>query len=180
MSKPQWATPDLQSLVDIFYDDALSLGKFTERDDDEMPESYRKLLAHSAHMTVTLEEFHKSKLDVHVHNKSVNGRHYARKISLTRQSDGKTVLFGIVRLTSSFLDDDVRQEIESEEIPLGRVLIKHNVLRNVKLLSLWEIEPAAELLEIFQLDQAKHIFGRTALIYCDSIPAVELLEIVAV
>jgi chorismate-pyruvate lyase len=178
VTKPQWATPDLQSLVDLFYDDASELGHFTEVTAAEMPEDYRELLAHSAHMTVTLESFHKSTLDVHVLNKLVSRNHYSRKITLSLQSDNRIVLFGIVRLNSSMLADDVRAEIESEKIPLGRVLIQHNVLRNVKLLSLWRIEPSAELASLLATAAGQTIYGRTALIYCDSVPAVELLEIV--
>ena len=48
----------------------------------------------------------------------------------------------------------------------------------VRLLSLWRILPAEELCRMFSLDQSQVCFGRTALIYCDAVPAVELLEIV--
>jgi chorismate-pyruvate lyase len=63
-------------------------------------------------------------------------------------------------------------------VPLGRVLIEHNVMRNVRLLSLWQIEPGAELRQLFKLPEAERCYGRTALIYCNGVPAVELLEIV--
>jgi hypothetical protein len=87
------------------------------------------------------------------------------------------VLFGIVRLAVALLDPDVRQEIESQRTPLGRVLIEHNVMRNVRLLSLWQIEPGEDLCGLFQIAQSQVCYGRTALIYCDGVPAVELLEI---
>jgi hypothetical protein len=58
------------------------------------------------------------------------------------------------------------------------VLIEHNVLRNVRLLSLWEIQPGPELRNLFGLTGSETCYGRTALIYCDGVPAVELLEIV--
>jgi chorismate-pyruvate lyase len=76
------------------------------------------------------------------------------------------------------LDPEVRQQIEQGRIPLGRVLIEHNVLRNVRLLSLWKVTPGAELLNLFGMEKPDTCYGRTALIYCNGVPAVELLEVV--
>jgi len=180
VTRPPWATPDLQTLVDLFYDDPANLGRFEELRADDLPVDYRRLLAHSAHMTVTLEDFHHTKVDVHVLQKHVTATHYSRKITLTRQTDQQTVLFGIVRLNFSFLGEEVRKEIQSEHIPLGRILIAHGMLRTVKLLSLWKIEPAEELASLFHTSAVQPIYGRTALIYCDGVPAVELLEIVRI
>ena len=84
-----------------------------------------------------------------------------------------------MRLNLSYLDPAVRREIESQQAPLGRVLIEHDVLRKVRLLSLWRLDPGPELCEWFQLTTPVTCFGRTALIYCNGVPAVELLEIVA-
>lgn len=172
------ATPELKALVHLFYSSLDELGRFTEVAESELPEVPRKLLWHDAHMTVTVESHHRSSVDVSVLDTHVTATHYSRRILLTRQSDGGVVQFGIVRLNSTFLGEDVRKEIESERTPLGRVLIEHNVLRDVRLLSLWRIEPRSDLVKIFGLDQPETCFGRTALIYCNGLPAVELLEIV--
>ena len=83
-----------------------------------------------------------------------------------------------LRLNLTFLEEHVRQEIESETTPLGRILIEHDVLRDVRLLSLWRIEPGSDLVKMFGLDKPETCYGRTALIYCNGLPAVELLEIV--
>ena len=83
-----------------------------------------------------------------------------------------------MRVNLAYLDDAVRREIESESTPLGRILIEHNVLRRVHLFSLWRIEPAARLRELLCLPEGQEIYGRTALIYCNDEPAIELLEIV--
>lgn len=178
MTQARRATPDLHVLVDLFYDSLEPLGMFDEVDGASMPPVFRSLLDHDAHMTVTVEEHHHSFVDVHVLETHVTDNHYSRKIVLTRQSDGRVVQFGLVRLNLDYVEPDVRQEIESEQIPLGHVLIKHNVLRTVKLLSLWRVEPGDELRKLFGLDSPETCYGRTALIYCNGIPAVELLEIV--
>lgn len=181
MNQARWATPDLQSLVDLFYADHAELGEFIERDAEAIPAGYRSLLAHDAHMTVTLEAFHECSVNVEVLEVKETPTHYARKIILRRDSDQHPVLFGIVRLAIHSLPENVREEIAAQRTPLGRVLISHNILRTVKLLSLWEIVPSNELKDVFQLnDHPQSVFGRTALIYCDGLPAVELLEIAAI
>jgi hypothetical protein len=81
-------------------------------------------------------------------------------------------------LTLAVLNPEVRAEIESQRTPLGHILIKHNVLRTVRLLSLWRVTPAEELCDLIERGQPQECYGRTALIYCDGVPAVELLEIV--
>ena len=172
------ATPELKALVQLFYPSLDDLGEFTEVAESEMPDVPRKLLWHDAHMTVAVESHHQTSVDVRVLNTHVTSSHYSRRILLTRQPDGQVVQFGIVRLNSTFLGDDVRREIESETTPLGRILIDHDVLRDVRLLSLWRIEPGSDLVQMFGLEKPETCYGRTALIYCNGLPAVELLEIV--
>jgi chorismate-pyruvate lyase len=172
------ATPELTALAEIFYSSLDELGEFAEVSEAELPETPRQLLWHDAHMTVTVEAHHNSTVDVRVLDTHFTPTHYSRRILLRRQSDGRVVQFGIVRLNSTFLGDDVRTEIESEQTPLGRILIEHDVLRHVRPLSLWRIEPGSDLVEAFGLDTPQTCYGRTALIYCNGLPAVELLEIV--
>lgn len=173
----QWATPDLQVLVDLFYDRPERLGYFREVRGEEVPEPFRALLAHHAHMTVTVERHHGCLVDVQVDRTESTATHYARVIRLRRQNDGRVVMFGLVRLNRQLLGDSVLREIESQGEPLGRILIRHDVLRNVKLLSLWRIEPGPELRAAVEQPDLELAWGRTALIYCNGVPAVELLEV---
>ncbi|GAA4427065.1 hypothetical protein [Bremerella cremea] len=170
--------PELSELIALFYDRAEELGQFEEVSAQQTPPPFHQLLAHNEHMTVTVEQFHGCNVDVKVLEKRTDGQYYSRKILLTRQSDGKVVQYGIVRLNCEFLDDEPANEIKSERIPLGRVLIEHNVLREVQLTCLWHVQPAGELQELMALEPNETVYGRTALIYCNGEPAVELLEIV--
>ncbi len=169
----------LESLAALFYPCLEDLGDFIEARADDMPAVYRALLAHQNHMTVTVERHHGSPVDVRVLETRISGEHYARKILLTRQSDGAVVQFGIVRLNFAQVDADVRREVESQQIPLGRVLIAHNVLREIHLLRLWRIEPGPDLQKLFGVSSSQPLYGRTAIIDCNGEPAIELLEIVA-
>jgi hypothetical protein len=177
-NRANWTHPDLQSLAGLFFEDATQLGHFVEVPAEQLPDPYRQLLGHTHHMTVTVENFHGSPVDVEVLDKRVSENHYSRKILLRRQSDNQVVQYGIVRLNKAALSEDVRKEIESESIPLGRVLIQRDVMRTVKLMSTWEIKPGPELQNAFACGD-ELCFGRTALIYTDGVPCVELLEIVS-
>jgi len=171
--------PALDHLVSLFYDDLAELGAFEEVLAESMPEPYRRLLAHHEHITVAVERHHGCPVDVEVLTARQSGDYYSRKIVLHRQSDRLTVLFGIPRLNLRLVDDDVRREILSENKPLGRVLIDHNVLREVQLASLYRVTPGPALCEMFRLTAPLSTYGRTAFIYCDGYPAVQLLEIVS-
>jgi hypothetical protein len=178
MPVPQPTMPDLDTLVGLFYDRPEELGQFEEVAADAMPETYRTLLAHEEHMTVTVEAFHRSQVDVQVLARLSTPIHYARKILLRRQSDRQVVQFGIMRVKLAFLEAVVREKIVGEQIPLGRVLIDHNVLRQVRLSALWRVAPGVDLCRMFGQTSPRSTYGRTAMIDCNGEPAIELLEIV--
>ena len=169
---------DLDSLLALFFDDLHPLGKFTEVEAEQIVGPSKGKLAHDEHMTVTVEEYHGCHVDVDVLEYRTDGDHYSRKILLRRQSDSKVVMYGLVRLLLTAVSDVVREQIESREIPLGRVLINHKVLREVQLLGLYRIACGPELAAVFNCSEGDIVYGRTAIIRCDGCPAIELLEIV--
>lgn len=176
--QPHPIAPDLDALIALFYDDPDELGRFAPVSSLEMPVDYRGLLAHEEHMTVTVEAFHHSKVDVRVLSRRTAGPHYSRKILLSRQTDGRVVQFGIMRVNLNYLGSEVSDEIRREGTPLGRVLIEHDVLRQVRLVGLWQVEPGSDLRAMFDLPETRITYGRTAMIDCNGEPAIELIEIV--
>lgn len=181
--------PDLPTLARLFYpviaaEPSSELGRFTRTTAEELPAGFRELLAHDGHMTVTMERFHRSTVDVEVLDRTTDpdGRHYSRKILLRTQAPnghGRVVQFGIVRLNLDHLAPDVRREVLDEGTPLGCVLINHGVLMKVRLIALWRIEPGPDLCRALELDRPTTIYGRTAMIDFENDPAIELLEISA-
>ena len=170
---------NLQDLVEEFYRDPIGhhqLGLFHQR--KSVPAPYDDLLDHHAHMTVTVEAHAKEAVDVKVHSSHRSEKWYSREITLVTQASRRVVQYGIVRLDVEKLAPAVWTQIESQEIPLGRVLINHNVLREVELCGLWEVAAGPSLLEKMDQTAETTLFGRTALIHCDGEPAIELLEIV--
>ncbi|MDC0574810.1 hypothetical protein OAO39_02650 [Pirellulaceae bacterium] len=170
--------PDLDTLLHLFYQDTAEFGVIEAISAADMPTVGRKLLDHEHHMTVTVEEHHHCEVDVQVLETLFTGQAYSRKILLTKQTDSTVVQFGIVRLNFEFLATHIQQEIRAENTPLGRILINHNVLRRVELAQLWKIQVGQDLAELFRVSPNTIVYGRTAWIYCNGEPAIELLEVV--
>ena len=171
---------EIEELLDEFYGDPIGhaqLGQFEAL--TSVPRPYDSLLDHHKHMTVTVESHYGQEVDVHVHRCEKKGDWYAREITLVTTESRKIVMFGIVRLHTTAFDQEVWRQIESQRIPLGRVLIEHNVMREVQLHGLWKVHAGPSLASLMHLRIGDVLYGRTALIFCDSLPAIELLEIVA-
>jgi hypothetical protein len=141
------------------------------------PEPYRTLLVHEHHMTVAMEEFHGCSVNVTVLADALEGNSYARKIVLTRSTDGAPVQFGLVRFNFDYVTQAVKEEILSRKIPLGRVLINHNVLRHIDLGAILEIKAGPELAAELHMPEHGITYGRLATIFCNRLPAVDLLEV---
>ena len=141
------------------------------------PEPYHRMLVHEHHMTITMESFHDCSVDVEVVDSKFDGDLYCRKILLRKHGTETNVQFGIVRFNFAFVTDSVREEIESESIPLGRVLIQHNILRHIDLGAIVKFEAGPGLSRYLQMEVGEETFGRMATIFCNGAPAVDLLEI---
>ena len=170
---------ELDILLQTFSEDTARLGRFDQVTAKDMPSAYRTLLAHNDHMTVTVEACHGCPVNVEVIASKREANLYCREIMLRRSSDDGVVQYGIVRLDLNALEAEVRDEILSEKIPLGRVLIQRNVLRQVELLDLYRIHCGESLAQFFGVPVETVTFGRTALIHFNGNPALELLEIIA-
>ncbi len=171
--------PDLDELVGVFFDFRDELATFRPVEASAMPEVPRRLLAHHEHMTVTVESHHRTPVRVDVLQTVVAGDVYAREILLRRTSDDGVVQYGIVRLHMGLLPEDVQREITARSKPLGRILIDHDVMREVECIALWEVAAGPRLRALFAMREGEATYGRTALIHCGGAPAIELLEIVA-
>ncbi len=165
-------------LIDIYYDDPSLLGRFDDVESTAIPQVYRDLLDHSNHMTVTVESHHSDSVDVEVLRSDVVHDIHRREILLRTHRDRKVVQYGIVRLNTKYLANEPRKEILAQRKPLGRVLIEHNVLREIELFGLLKVACGPLLAKFFDVQPGTITYGRTALIHCNHEPAIELLEVV--
>ena len=74
---------------------------------------YKRLLVHDRHMTVAMEEFHRSPVVVKVLDRKLEGNIYSRKIVLKRSDDGAVVQFAVMRFDLDMMLPAVRDEIMS-------------------------------------------------------------------
>jgi hypothetical protein len=170
---------ELNSLTGLFPDDPLLIDRAEHVPAALVPEPYREMLDHDHHMTVTMETFHRSPADVRVIAVAEDGNRYCREILLVKRGLNTVVQFGIVRFDFQYVTDAVRQEIVAGRTPLGRVLINHNVLRHIDLGALLRITCGPRLAGYFGVEPGTVTYGRLATIFCNQLPAVDLLEIPA-
>lgn len=170
--------PDLRELLALFPTSGPSLLSAELVEGDAVPPPYHGLLVHDYHMTVTVEAYHGDLVDVRILARQHSGDSYARAILLALRGTGRVVQFGIVRIHLHYCTPAVRAEIIAGKTPLGRILIKHEVLRRIEPTAYLRIVPGPDMMTWFGLETPRPTYGRLALIHCDNQPAVELLEIV--
>ncbi|MBM3971714.1 MAG: hypothetical protein FJ302_17915 [Planctomycetes bacterium] len=170
---------ELQSLVELFPSVSPLIERAEHVSSAMTPEPYKSLLAHDHHMTVAMESFHKSPVEVRVLAKRLDGNVYCREIVLLKHGTGEIVQFGIVRFDLESVSERVREEILSEKTPLGRILIQHNVFLQIALGAILRVTAGLGLSEALQMPLYGQTFGRLATIFCNGQPAVDLLEISA-
>jgi hypothetical protein len=173
----QTTGPDLASLFSLFPHE----GEFEYSlvAADAVPQPYRGLLIHEHHMTVTVEDYHGDLVDVIVLDRKQDQDAYARKILLKLKHAARVVQFGLMRVNLALTSEDVRKEIVAGQTPLGRILFRHNVLRRIQPTAFLRVVPGPAMMKWFGLEQPVPTYGRLGIIYCDGLPAIEVLEIVA-
>jgi chorismate-pyruvate lyase len=145
----------------------------------DMPAPYRGLLAHTHHMTVTVEAHYGRPVDVRVLESGRNGDDYHRRIVLRLHGIDRIVQYGLVRINLALLDPAVSREVVGQKTPLGRILIEHNVLRRVEPTAFLRVEPGPTLCRHMALARPVPLYGRTGVIFCNDQPAIAVLEILS-
>ena len=143
------------------------------------PEPYRQMLVHELHMTVTMEAFHKCAVEVNVIDQRFENDLYLRRSLLRKSGTDRIVQLGYVRFNFEYVTECVKKEILAGVIPLGRVLIQHNVLRHVDLGAIIRFTAGPGLVRRLQMKEGQITYGRMATIFCNGSPAIDLLEISA-
>jgi len=146
---------------------------------EAMPDSFRRLLVHRAHMTTTLRAYHGAAVELGVLADRLDGDVYRRKIVLTLSSTQRVVEFGIVRIDLRFAPSAVRDSILEGRRPLGEVLIENAVMRSIEPRSYLRFPTPCAMLADAGFPPADAFFGRIGTISCNGERAIELLEVVA-
>ncbi|GEM_PF-257090 len=145
---------------------------------DELPDSYRRLLAHDRHMTATLRERFGGELTLHVLAHRTDGLVYRRCIELALARTGAVVEIGVIRLDTAALDHATRAAVLEGRRPLGDILVGSGVLTRVDVRWYLRFVRGDGLVRSLAGRSALPVYGRLATIHCNGSPALELLEIV--
>lgn len=145
---------------------------------DTMSDQSRELLVHHMHMTKALLAYYNSPVEVQVLERHHEGDLYSRKISLTLKGTSRLVEYGLVRLDFRHISAAVRDEILHEKMPLGAILISHNILRRIMPRWFIKFPENSSILRWFNCQNKEPMFGRMGTIFCNGEPAIELCEIV--
>lgn len=174
-------------LIRAFPEAAAGFGTLQSVPSDDLPEPYRDLLDHRSHMTVAMERLCGGPVSLEVvatrsEPPAAFGKRgrYMREI-LLMSAAGAVVQQGIVRIDLDAIDEKTAAAILAAQVPLGRILIEANLLRDVHDVGLLEVVPGPHLRRLFgpAAAHAHRTFGRVAEISLGGRPAVELLEIAA-
>ncbi|HRX84232.1 MAG TPA: hypothetical protein P5572_04360 [Phycisphaerae bacterium] len=166
----------LESLCGWFFEDRLSMEGCDAVAVEALPAAYRDLLVHAEHMTVRLADYHRRPVELIVLNHERRGEIYSRNILLQLAGTEHIVEFGVVRIDLRFLAPAVREGVLAREIPLGAILITHDVMRRIE--PKWFFRFRADAPMCAHFGGERDAYGRVGIIHCAGEPAIELLEVV--
>lgn len=146
---------------------------------EELPQGCRELLDHHQHMTTTLERVYGEPVDLHVLEESQSERYYQRQILLRLRESQTVVEFGIARLALDQIPETVREEVLSRAAPLGDILIRHDVMREIEPRWFFAVDGGCAWRGHFDSSPDGPVYGRLGEIRCSGAPAIEVLEVVA-
>ena len=180
-----------------------TFGTIRAIDSKDVPAPFCSLLAHHSHMTVAMEAFHGHSVSLEVVSVAANDGDeqttYTREILLkcpvfndtafggtsrpdeNQQKKNRVVQYGIVRINTNRLPQEVVARIEDGRTPLGRILIEADLHREVRCVSVFEILPGpyfGELCLGSEKQAPPRTFGRFATINISEQPVIELFEVV--
>lgn len=168
----------LNELLNAFADSSVDCAEST-RDlvEEEVPQPYRDLLVHRNHMTVALENWYGSPVEVVVLKEHLNEPYYGRVIQLRLAGTDRVVEYGTMRIDLSVCGAEARDKILAHAAPLGRVLIEHGLLMDLAYESFLEVRPQSPLASLLGATETEPFYGRLAAIHAKGNRVVHLLEI---
>lgn len=147
---------------------------------EDLPQPYRRLLAHENHMTYVLQAIHADGVDLEVLSSGYQQPYYFRTIRLRRARDQKPLQWALMSIDLERCDPLTRTRVLEERTPLGRILIEHGYRTEVVLRSLLRVGINELVSAAFpgpDTTASTHTFGRHAGILLGDEPAIEVIEV---
>ena len=150
----------------------------THLESSQVPEKYVLLLQHKRHMTLTMEETHGFKVTLEVIQSDTTSDTMSREIVLRGCDNGVAVLYAIAKVYLNAFAPAARDDIVAAKEPLGHILVKHKVEREVFFESLLEVDLTESLRTHLNISSSSKLYGRLAYIVCNGQRGIDLLEVV--
>lgn len=128
----------------------------------QMPEPYRRLLAHAQDMTSTLEQHHGQRVGLRVLRRERRERYYSREVLLT--TPDAPVEYGVIRIQLTAVPPEVRELILAEHLPLGRLLQDHAVPYLSRPQEFYRFIASPYLQRVLELPGPATLYGRRNLL----------------
>ena len=198
-----YAANSVRALIEKFCPVEM-FGRIRAIDSKDIPPPFDLMLAHHSHMTVAMEDFHGHCVSLNVVNvaaaESDGQKSYTREILLkspvfnamafgalerldkTRKKNAdRVVQYGIVKIMTDRLPEEVVARIQECGTPLGRILIEADLLREVRCVCVFEVMPGpyfGKLCHTPENQTPPQTYGRFATISISEQPVIELFEVV--
>jgi chorismate-pyruvate lyase len=126
----------------------------------EIPPPYRRLLAHNADMTTTLEAFHGEALALRVCGREETNDAYCREVVLALQSSDRPVEYGAICIHLRRFPRRVQGMIRTEEHPFGRILQNESIAHLGWPQAFFVVGADLHMSELLGLDKPALLYGR--------------------
>ncbi len=144
----------------------------------QLPDPYRRLLAHDRNMTPTLEAFHASRLFVERLHELPSDKETTREIIPRTEADTRVVEYGASRIFYPGLTPQALRLIEEGRVPLGTVLLSCNCRHTVEPSGFFKIKPTAFFVELLGAPASVSLYGRrNQLVALDGTVLAEVCEV---
>ena len=165
--------------LDVFYAEAgLHLPPYTQIDAEAVTEPYATLLVHRNDMTPTLEKFHGQSIHLRVLRRWRKGDEYFREVVLALDGNEQPVEFGAIKINLDLFPQVVRDQILSEQRPLGHILEEHKVPHRSEPSGFLRLASDALINEALKLSGAQVLYGRrNNLLDVQGRPLAEIVEV---
>lgn len=148
-------------------------------DPAEVPPPFDRLLVHRNHMTTTLRDYYHEALVLDVLQHRLHGSIYTREILLRLERTERVVELGIARIHLDRMPAGVRQAVLERRTPLGDILIRHDVMREIRPRGFLKLPLSSGIRHYLQgASEGTQVYGRIGVIEVNRVPAIEVLEIV--
>lgn len=127
----------------------------------ELPEPYRRLLAHNGDMTSRLEEFHGSVMTLRVLHREVTAEVCRREVLLCARQSGLPVEYGAIEICLPAFSPALRELILAGRQPLGGLLNEHRVDYRSEPRAFLRLAPDEALSGLFGAGAGGPLYGRS-------------------